>query len=104
MACSVVVRWTGVASRSVGISSSTRGPVDQCAAGQGGAAEFCPHIYPVAVWSVFQDHLRGLVPAEDSRIAVAITADAVVLSDRQGTAGEAHVYTHRNGFASLTVC
>ncbi|MEW2615111.1 DUF397 domain-containing protein [Streptomyces sp. NPDC047880] len=52
------------------------------------------HVYPVAAWTVFQDHLRGLVPAEDSRIVVTITDDAVLLSDRQDQAPE-HVYTHR---------
>lgn len=52
------------------------------------------HIYPVAVWSVFQDHLRGLVPAEDSRIVATITDTSVLLSDREGSA-EPHTYTHR---------
>lgn len=52
------------------------------------------HIYPVAAWAVFQDHLRGLVPAADSRIAVTITNDSVLLSDSQEGV-EPHVYTHR---------
>lgn len=52
------------------------------------------HLYPMAAWTVFQDHLRGLVPAENSRIVVTITDDAVLLSDRQAQA-PAHVYTHR---------
>lgn len=52
------------------------------------------HIYPKSVWTVFLDHLRGLVPAEASRISVDITAAAAVLSDREGTAGAPHVYTH----------
>ncbi|MFF8809832.1 DUF397 domain-containing protein [Streptomyces omiyaensis] len=54
------------------------------------------HVYPRATWDTFLDHLRGLVPAEASRIAVDYTAEtAVVLSDREGTAGAPHVYTHR---------
>ncbi|WP_432158030.1 DUF397 domain-containing protein [Streptomyces sp. bgisy153] len=53
------------------------------------------HIYPEAAWTVFLDHLRGLVPADASRISVDITTDAAVLSDREGTAGAPHVYTHR---------
>ncbi|WP_329020899.1 DUF397 domain-containing protein [Streptomyces sp. NBC_01601] len=52
------------------------------------------HIYPAAVWTVFQDHLRGLVPAEDSRIVATITDTSVLLSDREGSA-EPHTYTHR---------
>ncbi|MGW2724882.1 DUF397 domain-containing protein [Streptomyces sp. NPDC001492] len=53
------------------------------------------HLYSAAEWAVFQDHLRGLVPAEESRITVSITSEAAVLSDREGTAGEPHIYTHR---------
>ncbi|MFJ8388562.1 DUF397 domain-containing protein [Streptomyces sp. NPDC094438] len=53
------------------------------------------HIYPVTVWTVFQDHLRGVVPADASRIVVTITDDSVLLSDRQGEASEGHVFTHR---------
>ncbi|MFC8220422.1 DUF397 domain-containing protein [Streptomyces sp. NPDC057362] len=52
------------------------------------------HIYSVAAWTAFLDHLRGLVPAEDSRIVVTITDDSVLLSDRQAQAPE-HSYTHR---------
>ncbi|GHH54869.1 DUF397 domain-containing protein [Streptomyces candidus] len=52
------------------------------------------HIYPVAAWTVFQDHLRGVVPAAESRITVTITDTSVLLSDRAGTV-EPHSYTHR---------
>ncbi|MFC7845838.1 DUF397 domain-containing protein [Streptomyces sp. NPDC057382] len=53
------------------------------------------HLYPKSTWTAFLDHLRGLVPAEASRISIAITSDSAVLSDREATAGAPHVYTHR---------
>ncbi|MFD4767651.1 DUF397 domain-containing protein [Streptomyces niveus] len=52
------------------------------------------HVYPVTDWTTFQDRLRGLVPAELSRIVVTIAKDSVLLSDSRG-AVEPHVYTHR---------
>lgn len=58
------------------------------------------HIYPVDVWTVFQDHPRGLVPAEGSRIVATITNDSVLLTDSQ-EAVEPHVYTHREWFFFL---
>ncbi|MEV0875823.1 DUF397 domain-containing protein [Streptomyces sp. NPDC049950] len=53
------------------------------------------HLYPESTWAVFLEHLRGLVPAEASRISVDITPEAAVLSDRESFAGAPHVYTHR---------
>ncbi|MET9365781.1 DUF397 domain-containing protein [Streptomyces sp. NPDC006632] len=53
------------------------------------------HVYPASTWAVFLDHLRGLVPAEASRISIDITSEAAVLSDREDSAGAPHVYTHR---------
>ncbi|MET4924037.1 DUF397 domain-containing protein [Streptomyces sp. PSRA5] len=52
------------------------------------------HVYPVADWITFQNRLRGLVPAEMSRIAVSITGSSVLLSDSQD-AVEPHIFTHR---------
>ena len=53
------------------------------------------HIYPVESWTMFLNHLRGLVPAEHSRIMITITDDAAVLTDKAGEAVGPHVYTHR---------
>ncbi|MEV8351380.1 DUF397 domain-containing protein [Streptomyces niveus] len=42
------------------------------------------HVYPVADWTIFQNRLRGLVPAELSRIVVTIAKVSVLLSDSPG--------------------
>jgi hypothetical protein len=50
------------------------------------------HVYPVSAWTELLAYLRGESPA--GRIAVTVTDREVILSDRQGTAGQPHNYTH----------